>query len=206
MTKQYLKDIVALAGGTLTARIEAIGLPEQNKNGKYFRKVNFVFPATGKSMEEGVFEFNFEKALNGVKIGDTVEITLKDGWPVYRLLSATAETATVQPSQSSFQQVKSERAATEAINERDEKQEQKSIEISLQGIFQALLIQGKTMKEALDMATEARAMIIQRAGEIRLGLHNKKEPVKVMPSPEAVAAVNAVVDTPPLPNSPADYE
>jgi hypothetical protein len=197
----YLKDILALIpGNTVTARVDEIGPQETNKNGKNFHKIKFWFPSTGKDITEGVFDFNFgdKGSLRGMQVGNMVEIKLDKGWPVYKLLSATAETATVQPSQSSFQQVKSERAATEAINEREEKQEQKSIEICLQGFAQAFIIQGKTIDEALSLAVEARKKLIAKSGEVRLGI---TMPVQTTSIEEVESAFGGA----PPPNSPADY-
>ena len=151
MSNLYLKDLIGMTSdGTLTARIGSIGQVQENKNGKKYRKVEFVFPATGKTHEEGVFEFNFtgpRASLAGLKVGDMIETKLDGDWPVFKILSSDAEN-TVQPSQTNSGQVKSERAATNGIKE----QEEKSIAICLQGFMQAYI--SNTYKAGLNDSHE----------------------------------------------------
>lgn len=170
----YLKEIIGnIPSGILTAEVREIGSPEANKNGKLFRKVKFLFPATGKLHEEGVFEFNFTPPrgnLAGLKIGDAVEMKLENGWPIFKILTASSEQQFTQPSQSSYEQVKSERAATGIIERSDSKREEKDIQICLQGFMQAFISSGSTAQEALEKAVHARNLLIGKSAEIRLGL------------------------------------
>jgi len=68
------------------------------------------------------------------------------------------------------------------VEEYKEHQEEKNIQIALQGFMQAFIIQGKDAKEALALAIEARNMLLQAVAEIRIGLHTpvKAEPVQPM--------------------------
>lgn len=167
--------------GILTAKIGSIGQPQANKNGKLFRKVEFQFPSTGKTMEEGIFEFNFTPPrgnLANLKVGDTIETKLDDkGWPVFKIITSGEGPSTA--SQSNFNQVKSERVASQAITKGNAEQEEKSIAISLQGFMQQILpvLRQKTaapdemvVKEALDLAVLAREACLKKAKEIHAGV------------------------------------
>jgi len=170
---QYLSDIIAMIpDGILTASVKNIGDIELNKNQKEFRKITFFFPSTGKELVENVFQFNFVAPrgnLVGLKVGDTVEMKnepAKDGklWPIFKILSRSIETG-AQPSQNNGAQVKAEQVATQAIKKDDEK----SIAISLQGLFQAFIIRGETPIEALRLSVECRAAINAKAHAIYTG-------------------------------------
>lgn len=110
---------------------------------------------------------------------------------------AEARLAANPPLQKNTQQT----ASQHEMKEREEKQEQKNIEISLQGLCQSFIIQGMDIDKAIEAAVIARKKIIAKSNEIRLGI--------VMPAHSVTEEhVDQVfgMDTPPLPNSPADYE
>lgn len=125
----YLKDLVKMAdNGVLTAKVNAIGSIQRNKNDKEFRKITFFFPSTSKEFVEGVFEFNFKEprgSLVGLKTGDTVEIKLDGDWLAYRIVKSNAESS--DSSQKNTEQVKNERASTQALNGEDAKWAKKDI-------------------------------------------------------------------------------
>lgn len=166
---KYLSDLVDEAQDKiLTVKIESIGAPEENmRNGKMMRRVSFVFPATGRSHSESLFDTTFKYDLKGVKVGDTVEVFVKEnGYLGYRILNASAEAAIERPSQTPYRQVQNERAATKSLNDQDEK----SIAICLQGFMQAFIIQGRDIPAALTGAVEARERLVAKAKEIHTGI------------------------------------
>ncbi len=145
--KMYLKDIIGMTpDGILTATVQSIGESEANKNGKMFRKVTFLFPSTGKTITEGVFEFNFKANLEGLKPGDTVEMKLEKGWPIYKILSRSI-TEGPQPSQSNTQQVRSEKVATQAVQVNDTEKLAYDYKLGLAGIVQSMIVRGRTDAE-----------------------------------------------------------
>jgi hypothetical protein len=108
---------------------------------------------------------------------------------------AEARLAANPPLQKNTQQT----ASQHEMKEREEKQEQKSIEICLQGFAQTFIIQGKTIDEALSLAVEARKKLIAKSGEVRLGITMPVQSTSIDTVNEAFG-IEA-----PLPNSPADY-
>jgi len=78
--------------------------------------------------------------------------------------------------------VKGERTATSIINKDDEK----GIQIGLQGFMQAFIIQGKELDEALELAVEAHAKVKNKAREINSGITMLKH------DPDTVAKVEQV--------------
>lgn len=166
MSTVYLKDIVGMTpDGILSARIASIGPVELNKNQKQYRKVKFLFPSTGKTHEEGVFEFNFKGSLSGANVGDTVEITLDNGWPAYRLLKADAENPT-PARQTNYAQVKSERVATDALNEAEKKREREQVGKCIFGYMNTEMAKGLTPAEAKAVALDAYRLMEQAVTEI----------------------------------------
>jgi hypothetical protein len=188
----YLKDIVPLIpGGIVTARIMSIGPVQTNRNNKQLRMVQFLFPSTGQTHEESVFEFNFGDSLAGVKIGDTVEITIKKGWPVFKIISGDAESAP-PASQSSFKQVQGERAATKVLVASDDARELKDTQICLQGLMQAWIAGGVinddvTLEARADLALKfaviAREKLLARSKELVHGISLPVQTTKIEDTP-----------------------
>ncbi len=172
----YLKDIVKQSGGTLHLKIEAIGSVQtkQSSNGSYeVRPVTFSIPATGKQLVENVYETAFSFDLSGVTAGMHVEaytkVLPKTGKEVvgYRVIKSDAETSSGQ-TQTSQQQVKGERAASDAMDE----QAVKSISICLQGFMQAYVVgpyganagsQEMLLVDAVKFAEKAREALLNKA-------------------------------------------
>lgn len=156
----YLKDIIAQSpDGILTAKVKNIGPIEQNKNGKDLRKIAFFFPSTGKEMTEGVFNFNFgpKGNLGALKVGDSVEMKLEGGWPIYKIVQTTE--GGTNATQNNTQQVKTERIATEAI----EAEEKKWRKIDTSKILYGYLIEGyKLGKSPVDAAKDAEAFYVEQ--------------------------------------------
>lgn len=76
-------------------------------------------------------------------------------------------------------------ATERELKDRDEKQETREIQISLAGLMQAFIIQGKNTDDALKAAEDARTKLIKRATEIRVGIGPMTH------SPQQIADVNA---------------
>lgn len=151
----YLKDIIQQSG-PLLLHIDSIGSSEPNRNGKPCKKVQFTIKSTGKTLTESVFETTFKYDLAGAKAGDNVEVCIKDnGFVGYKIIASTAEYS--EPaSQTPFQQVKNERAATQAINDKDEYFARKDVGMTLGMLVKIFMDETKDFDAALALAKKYR--------------------------------------------------
>lgn len=150
---KYLKDHVKAAGGTLLLQIDSVGSPFTNDREKEVRHTSFRIKSTGAILTEDIMNVKFVKyGLKGAKAGDHVEAFLTpEGWADYKLVEANAESS-APLSQSSHQQIQSERKATASIEQYDQDKKQEAASKILFGY----MIEGyKLGKDPQDAASDA---------------------------------------------------
>ncbi len=112
---KYLKDYVKEVG-TLPLRIESVGSPETNRNGKVVRLTVLKIKSTGAEITESLLDTTFKYDLKGAKVGDNIEAFTKDnGYTGYRIIASGGDENMGSPSQNNSQQVASERKVTESM-------------------------------------------------------------------------------------------
>lgn len=160
--------------------VKSISDVQYAKNGSQYRKTEISLPATGKTGTITWFDRTFAFDFGRPIIDDVDDLVGKDmeaytnakGFKAFRIVNH--QTAT----QNNMQQVKGERVATKEFTDADDKRDLKDIEISLQGLVQAYIIQGKA--DPLGDAEKMRERIKAKAKEIHTGIPSVPEKV-VMP-------------------------
>lgn len=152
MSKLFIKDLVQQSStGTLTLKIVSIGAPEPNKADKLMRAVTFTLASTGAQHVEKIFDSAFRYDLKGAKPGDMIEASMKDnGFVGYRIIDG--ETI---PTNNNSTQVREERIATKLLTQEDEKWDKIALSKIACVFMEAAIRNGKTPKEAHDIAREA---------------------------------------------------
>jgi hypothetical protein len=173
--------------------------------GKMQTLYNFTLP-TGQAVRHYAKERE-EEVLSLFSAGEEVQVVLAEGknentgarftYPVWTPKEGAEARAAANPQPMSNTR---QTATQNELKEQQQHREEKDIQIALQGFAQAYIIQGMDIDKALESAVIARKKLIAKAGEVYHGI--------TMPTPSvSIDTVNeAFGDTPPPPNSPADYE
>ena len=103
-------------GKTLILDVDKIGEIKESKNGKEYKTVTFRIKSTSEILNEAVFMNTFKYDMKDVGEGDTVEAFINPaGFLAYRRIDTTSTVP--QATETSSQQVKTEREVTGKINQ-----------------------------------------------------------------------------------------
>jgi len=166
-----LNQILETAGESgINFEVTSIGSERDfpKKDGGTYKScsVELKIPSTGQVEDARLFKSQIEQW--GMKVGCTLNGKAgKYAGSKYAVWTPvrTGEEVLNETPQNNYQQVKAERAVSEAMTEERRKDQVKQAMISLAGLMQAHISAGMDNKGALEAAQEARKMLLEAAVE-----------------------------------------